>query len=132
MLYSHRARNRATVRSAHLDITVTSLRFMRWHTEEHHGTVFSGLAGAFHRNIESRFIGNQMVRRQYQQQLVTTLPHQVHRRQSDGRRRVATKRLEHDLLRAHLALVQLIINNELVFLVANDNRCLNTRQPQTR
>ena len=110
-----------------LDVPIPGLRDRRHYAEGDELSLLRGAEGGMHRLVESRNVPNHVVGRKHEQQRIAgrlrgrRFEGRVGR-QSDGRRRIAARGLEHDRLWLDAQLAQLLRHEKTVRLVTDHHR----------
>ncbi len=105
------------------DIAVAGLGPVRCHAESDQGAGARRRGGDLHRGPKSPQVIDDMIRGKQHDQGIAEALFQHDRSHGGGRCGVATLRLEHDRLRRHLGLAQLLGDDEAMLVVADDQRC---------
>ncbi len=131
-LKSHRIR-RARHDITAPDIAIAGFRQIRHDTEGHQFARVSIGHGAAHRVAEGLFIGDRMIRRQYQHQRIAVrmLARRCQRRQRNRRRGIAPGGLKNNVLRQLIELAELFGNDKAVLFVADNHRAFALHAVQT-
>ncbi len=108
------------------DVTIARLGTGRHHAESDQLALLSGRHRACDRRNEGARIADHMIGRQHQQQRVVA---SGERRERNGRRGVAADGFQHDCLRRHVDLAQLLGDREAMRLVADHDRRLKFGEP---
>ena len=121
-------------RRATQDVAITRLGPVRHDAKGHQSPRLGQRQSFLHRRLKRAGVLNQVICRQHQEQRIGPVRRGPQRRQSHGRRCVATGRLQHHVALQGVHLAQLLGHQKAVVFVANDQRLRHrqTCQPRQR